>query len=79
MRIKDLEAAIADADFTFLILHEGWEMDNIGWVKNGVVSTTSHGGRIYEMSASEIRKKIAEAESSIGGLKRALSEIENRE
>lgn len=57
----------------FVILHDGWEMDNRGWITtDGKVYTTNHGGdHVYEMSLGEIDGKIAEADYSLQGLKKA--------
>ena len=59
-------------EFTFLILHSGWGMDNKGWaMTDGRVFTSSHGGGPDEMLLSEIDEKIFEAEFSLAGLKSA--------
>ena len=58
----------------FLILREGWEMDNQGWItEDGQVYQTSHGGRPYLMSEAEVREHIAQAERMLEGLRQALA------
>lgn len=65
--------------FEFIILHEGWEMDNKGWIEkqsNGILKlmTTGHGFK-YEMSIEELSDKITETEKSLEGLKKAMDLI----
>ena len=56
----------------FLILHKGWEMDNIGWItEENEVYTTSHGGGPYAMTLAQIEQHIAQTEESLAGLKAA--------
>ena len=61
----------------FRILHDGWEMDNEGWVErddaSGDISmhTTNHGGRCT-LSGEDALSYIAEVEHSIAGTKEAL-------
>ena len=44
--------------YEFTILHDGWEMDNRGWVtKDGRIFTTSHGGP-YEMEIGELEDEV---------------------
>ena len=62
--------------YEFTILHEGWEMDNKGWIEqqpDGTLKliTTSH-GRQYTMSYHELKEKIIETETSLKGLRRAM-------
>ena len=60
----------------FLILREGWEMDNWGWITaDGKVYTTSHGGRLYEMRIEELESHIEETERSLFGLHLALAAL----
>ena len=48
----------------FLILHEGWEMDNWGWItEGGKVYTTNHGGRPYEMDIPELQSRISKKQN----------------
>ena len=61
----------------FLILREGWEMDNLGWItEDGKVYTTSHGGRPFEMSVDEVQKHIDETGRSLAGLLQARYALE---
>ena len=70
-RMKELDS---ECSSKFLILHTGWEMDNLGWVMpDGRVYTTNHGWPC-RMPVEAIEKKIDEAELSIAGLKRAFFE-----
>ena len=58
-REKELDR---DCDFTFVIMHAGWECDDKGWVMHdGSVFTTNHGS-VCEMSVAEIEEKISETE-----------------
>ena len=63
----------------FLILHEGWEVDNVGWITRDGAFTTSHGGRPYRMTSVEIRKHIEKTERSLHGLRRALNAVERQD
>ena len=61
----------------FVILHEGWEMDNVGWIANdGRIWTTNH-GRLQSMNRNELETRIQEAEASLRGLRRALDSIDS--
>ena len=61
----------------FLILREGWEMDNLGWItEDGKVYTTSHGGRPFAMSIDEVQNHIDETNRSLAGLFRARDALE---
>ena len=56
----------------FTILHEGWEMDNLGWVMDdGRIYTTNHGGEC-EMPRQALLHKIKETKDSLRGLEKAL-------
>ena len=56
----------------FVVLHNGWEMDNEGWItSDGQVWTTSHGGNPYPMTSQEVQAHIDETSSSFEGLIRA--------
>jgi len=62
--------------FEFRILHDGWEMDNRGWITendNGLKTLmgTSHGGA-KKMTIKELHEKIHETRNSLAGLKQAL-------
>ena len=55
-----------------VVLHEGWEMDNLLWVVENddgrrELRTTSHGSE-YIMDTKEIMEKIAETKKSLAGL-----------
>ena len=54
-----------------VVLHNGWEMDNLAWVINndGVLQakTTSHGNQ-YTMDSEELDAKINETRLSLEGL-----------
>ena len=57
-----------------VVLHKGWEMDNLAWVIENTdgtkeLRTTSHGGE-YTMGIDELDDKIAETQKSLDGLKR---------
>ena len=57
---------------TFVILHEGWEMDNQGFIlEDGTVWTTSH-GKLYQMEVGEAVENIKELSTSLAGWSRAL-------
>ena len=58
----------------FVILREGWELDNFGWVtEDGEVFSTSHGGEPrYLMTGTELLGYIEEHESALAGLRKAL-------
>ena len=59
---------------TFIILYNGWETDNEGWItKDGRIWITSHGGSPYEMPIEDLREKIRETSSSLRGLIDALT------
>ena len=64
---------------TFLVLHEGWEADNAGWVtEDGRVWTTSHGSRPQLARPGWLETQLAEAEQSVVGLKTATAIAHNR-
>ena len=70
--VAELQILGLDLHLRFTILHDGWEMDNDGYITtDGNIYTTSHGGRLYEMSLEELDRKIAEAEDSLDGLRLA--------
>ncbi len=57
-----------------VVLHKGWEMDNLAWVIENTdgtkeLRTTSHGAE-YTMGIDELDDKIAETQKSLDGLKR---------
>ena len=59
----------------FLILHEGWECDNLGWVtEDGRVWTTSHAGRPYEIedAGMELGLQRELTLKSLRGIERAI-------
>ncbi len=61
--------------FTFTILHNGWEMDNEGWIIKGdngnlEAFTTSHGGERV-LTPEYLHEKIQETESSLNEMKAA--------
>lgn len=64
------------------ILHEGWEMDNVGWVvrmANGTIQTftTSHGGlRTWPLSLA--LQDLQRAEDSAGSIRNALQFFEDQ-
>jgi hypothetical protein len=66
---------------TFRILHEGWEMDNEGWIarnKKGelVLLMTNHGGlRDHGRNVKELHEKLAETKRSVEGIKHAIKMI----
>lgn len=58
------------------ILHEGWEMDNRGYIVefsggSRLGLTTSHGG-IYEWTLDEAREKLEETEESAASIRKAM-------
>ena len=62
--------------FEFRILHDGWEMDNRGWItenEHGIKTLmgTSHGG-VKKMTIKEVHEKMHETRKSLAGLKQAL-------
>lgn len=57
----------------FLILREGWEMDNYGWVtEDGRIWETSHGGRPYRVTPAQLDEKIEETQESLDGMRLAI-------
>ncbi len=55
--------------YEFIVLHEGWEMDNTGWVtEDGRVWLTSH-GTPYPAPMAELDELIDRTERSLIGLK----------
>ena len=67
-----------DCDFTFVIMHAGWDLDNKGWVMHdGSVFTRNH-NRVCEMPAAEMEAKISETEFCLAGLKHALNCLRNK-
>ena len=73
-----IEELDRDFESKFIILYDGWEMDNEGWVMpDGRVFTTSRGIDVVEMNTLEIESKIKVAEASLVGLKRALIATKN--
>lgn len=61
---------------TSTILHNGWEMDNAGWIvkmEEGTTKafTTNHGG-VYEWSKQDLKDKIIETKKSLDSLQKAL-------
>ena len=65
--------------YEFRILHDGWEMDNRGWIAEDdkgkkFLMTTNH-GRTVPLKVQEIHDKIHETRKSLAGLKEALKII----
>jgi len=65
--------------FIFKILHDGWEMDNEGWIiehRDGrkELKTTNSGGEC-DMSLVALEKKIIETQDSLNGLIKAREMI----
>ena len=57
--------------FEFVILHEGWELDNKGWFDaDGKGWTTNHTG-LRPLTIEYVQEKINEAEASLAGLIKA--------
>ncbi len=61
---------------TATLLHNGWEMDNQGWIvefEDGqrAALTTSHGG-VYPWTKQEAEEKLAETEASAASIRKAL-------
>ena len=57
----------------FIVMHDGWEMDNRGWVTaDGRGWMTSHGGPPIPASSDEIHEHMAEALRSMGSMAEAL-------
>lgn len=57
----------------FLILYDGWEMDNEGYVtEDGRIWWTSHGSQPFEADAGEVMEKLDETRRSANGLIEAL-------
>ena len=76
--MEEIEGELVE--FEFLILREGWEMDNKGWVTmTGRVYTTSHGGGAYEMSMNDLEEHIALTQYSLAGLQYARTMMKTRE
>ena len=66
----------------FVILHKGWEMDNIGWIvelENGErkLVLTNHGSS-YVADIKELEKKIKEYERLTASDKDAIGMMSNR-
>lgn len=66
---------------TAVVLHEGWEMDNLAWVSINEegelkLSTTSHGG-YRKMTKKALIKKIKETEASLNQLQGLLTLIKH--
>ena len=62
---------------TATLLHNGWEMDNHGWIvefEDGqqAALTTNHGG-VYPWTRQEAEEKLAETEASAASIRKALS------
>ena len=62
---------------TATILHNGWEMDNEGWIVelddgNTAAMTTSHGS-VYPWIREESEEKLAETERSSASIRQALA------
>jgi hypothetical protein len=62
--------------FKAVVLHNGWEMDNLCWVvdvgNKRVLRTTNHGGEC-EMTQEDLFEKIKETEESLDELRHAGS------
>lgn len=72
METIKIDGVERDVIHSFTILHEGWDMDNNGWViDDHSVWTTTCEGEPYEMDEHELDAKIRETEASLEGLKRA--------
>ena len=57
----------------FLILHEGWEMDNQGWVlEDGSLRATNHGG-LYVMDQRELEGFLRTTKEVVTGLEDAVA------
>jgi len=65
---------------TFTLLHEGWELDGVGYVcmnKQGkLVLVLSSCGHFYIAKKSELEKKIAEYEQLIKEYRKVISMIQ---
>ena len=62
-----------------LILHDGWDGDNIGWIlEDGQVLTSSDYYNIFPMTLADIDSKIAQAEESLAGLSLARAALKGR-
>jgi len=67
--------------FHFRILHDGWDMDNEGWVEQDEhgqykVFTTNH-GKIVEMTRDELIAKILEVLHSVMDMRNAIRLLDN--
>lgn len=67
--------------YEFVIMHNGWETDNYGWItEDGSVWATSH-GQIVQYSQYDLQDKIVETQKSLWALKEArhLAEMSKEE
>lgn len=67
------------AIYSFVVLHEGWEMDNTAWVMQGPsgerwIETTNHGGRCVA-SLAEFVEKLKEYQGAVETTKKELEMI----
>ena len=60
----------------FVILHDGWEMDNKGWIDSDGNGWTTNHGRVCRLMIEELQQKINETEASLSGLIKARDMLE---